>query len=45
MSITTKLPTYEAITTALQDCQIPLDPAEIHGLIAGILAVTHRNLA
>jgi uncharacterized protein YgfB (UPF0149 family) len=41
MPNTHQLPTYEAITTALKNCQIPLDPAELHGLVTGILAVTH----
>ena len=36
-----KLPSYDAITAALQECQAPLDAAELHGLITGILAVTH----
>jgi uncharacterized protein YgfB (UPF0149 family) len=38
---TNKLPSYDAITTALQECQAPLDAAELHGLMTGILAVTH----
>ena len=40
MTTTSKLPSYEAITTALQDCGAPFDPAEVHGLISGILTAT-----
>lgn len=42
MSGTIKLPSYETITTALQECQAPLDAAELHGLMTGIFTTTHN---
>lgn len=37
-----KLPSYETITTALLECQAPIDAAELHGLIAGIFTTSHN---